>query len=146
MRIFNPQQGWQKVRNDIFFDGTSFRGFSGFIVVNGYLIVYESYLSGYMRRFRLSDGFFEEQWLSSDTFKGYYTLSYDWINNLVYASTFRSGTAYKPGFHKFVGTYQDALGSATSEEIGPSVKWKNANYDIDATGSTGNYNVYFRKE
>ncbi len=142
MRIFNPQQGWQKVGNDIFFDGTSFRGFCGFIVVNGYLIVYESYLSGYMRRYRLSDGFFEEQWLSSVPFRGYYALNYDWTNNFVYISTFNPGSpSYKPGFHKFVGTFQDALGSATSEEIGPSVKWKNSTYNIDATGSTGNYIV-----
>jgi hypothetical protein len=142
IRIFDPKQGWQKVGNDIYFDGTSFRGFSGFIVVNGYLIVYESYESGYMRRFRLADGFFEEQWLSFDSWKGFYTMSYDWVNNFVYVSTFLPVGLYKPGFYKFVGTYQDAVGSATSEAIGPSVKWKNSTYDIDATGSTGIFNVY----
>ena len=142
MRVFNPQNGWQKIGEDILFDGSSFRGFCGFIVVDGYLIVYESYLSGYMRRFRLSDGSFEEQWLSSVPFRGYYALSYDWNNNFVYISTFNPGSpTYKPGFHKFVGKFQDAIGNAVSQDIGPSVNWKNSIYNIDATGSTGNYNV-----
>lgn len=141
MRIFNPSLDWEKVGDDIYFDGTSFRGFSGFMVVNGYLLVYESYLNGYMRRYRMADGFFEEEWLTSTPFKGYYTCAYDWSNNFVYMSTFVPGAAYKPGFHKFIGTYQDALGSATSEEIGPSVKWKNSTYYVDQTGSTGSYTV-----
>jgi len=58
--------------------------------------------------------------------------------NLVYASTFRPGAIYKPGFHKFVGTYQMLLEVQFSEEIGPSVKWNNATYDVDATGQPEN--------
>jgi hypothetical protein len=146
MRIFDPKQGWQKIGNDLYFDGSAFSGFTSFLVAQEYLIVYESYLNGYMRRYRLSDGFFEEQWLSSDPFQSYYAFSYDWINNFVFASTFRPGTFYKPGFHKFVGVYQDANGSATSEEIGPSIKWRNASYEIDANGSTGNFYVYLLGE
>lgn len=142
LRMFNPNQGWKKVGEDINFDGTSFSGFSGFFVTNGYLFVFESATSGYMRRYRLSDGFFEQEWLVFLPVPYFYTWIYDWTNNFVYASTFRPGGApYKPGFHKFVGTFQDALGSATSEEIGPSVKWKNSIYNVDATGSTGSYNV-----
>lgn len=142
MRKFDPQQNWKKVGDDVIFDGTSFPGFSAFFVVDNYLYVFESAISGYMRRYRINDGFFEEEWLVASPVPYYYTWTYDWINNLVYSSTFRPlGAPYKPGFHKFVGKFQDAFGMAMSQEIGPSVKWKSCEYDIDVTGSTGIYTV-----
>ncbi len=142
MRILDPSNSWNQLGNDITFAGSSAPGFSGFFVADGFLYTYESSNSGYMRRFKLSDGSFEEEWLTGVTFQSYYSWTYDWLNNFIYASVYRVGAAsYKPGFHKFVGKYQDALGNATSEEIGPSVKWKSSVYNVDATGSTGTYNV-----
>ena len=140
MRIFNPQQDWEKVGSDIVFDGSSFPGFSGFFVVGNFLYVFESSISGYMRRYRINDGFFEEEWLVATPVPYYYTWCYDWYNNFVFASTFSpGGNPYKPGFHKFVGKFQDAYGTAISDYIGPSVKWNSYRYEIDTTGSTGIY-------
>ncbi len=143
LRTLDPQNGWSRVGDDIIFGGSSQElGFSGFIVVDGYLITYESYDSGYMRRFRLSDGAFEEEWVSHMPFWNYYTMAYDWKNNFVYFSTFRPGyTYYQPSFHRYTGVHQESAGRITTEEIGPALKWNYIKYDMEDRNSGGTYNA-----
>ncbi|MDR3667145.1 MAG: C25 family cysteine peptidase [Ignavibacteriaceae bacterium] len=142
MRIFDPHNSWKKVGNDILFTGSSAPGFSGFMVVNGYLFTYESYESGFMRRYRLSDYVFEEEWIAFPKF-GMYTICYDWINNNVLGSTFRPyPTLYTPSFYKFIGTYKDAKGNVLTKDIGPALNWNSTKYNIDSTGSKGKYSAF----
>jgi hypothetical protein len=142
MRIFDPHNSWKKVGNDMVFTGSSAIGFSGFMVVDGYLFTYESYESGFMRKYRLSDFVFEEEWIAFSKF-GMYTICYDWINNNVLGSTFRpSPTIYTPSFYKFIGTYKDTKGNALTQDIGPALNWNSSKYSIDSTASKGKYNAF----
>jgi hypothetical protein len=142
MRTFDPHNSWNKVGNDIVFTGSSARGFSGFMVVDGYLFTYESFQSGFMRRYRLSDYVFEEEWIAFSKF-GIYTICYDWINNNVIASTFRpSPTLYIPNFYKFIGTHKDSKGNILTQDIGPALKWNSIQYNIDTSASKGKFNAY----
>ena len=142
MRIFDPHNSWKKIGNDIVFTGSSAYGFSGFMIVDGYLFTYESYNSGYMRRYRLSDFVFEEEWIAFSKF-GMYTLCYDWINNNVLASTYRpSPVVYTPSFYKFMGTYKDAKGNVLTQDIGPALNWNSTKYIIDSNASKGKYNAF----
>ncbi len=88
----------------------------------------------------LTDGSFKEEWLSYDPFQGFYSWCYDWQNDLVYASVFRSG--FTPSIFKFAGKYKDASGNCVSPSIGPAAKWNSINYSIDANGATGTYTAY----
>jgi Peptidase family C25/Propeptide_C25 len=142
MRIFDPHNSWKKIGNDIIFTGSSARGFSGFIVIGGYLFTYESYESGFMRRYRLSDFVFDEEWIAFSKFD-IYTLCYDWINNNVLTSTYKpSPTVYTPSFYKFIGTYKDAKGNVLTHDIGPALNWNSTKYSIDSTASKGKYNAF----
>ena len=141
LRTFDPNNAWRTVGKDIVFPGTSAPGFSGFIVVDGYLFTFESSNSGYIRRYNIAALTFEEEWLLYSPFVNY-SICYDWVNNNVIASTYKpEGTLYKPAFYKFVGTYKDAKGSAVTPDIGPALTWNNVNYVIDSTASKGKYNV-----
>ncbi len=62
LRKFDPSNNWQKIGEDIVFSGSIIRRVSSFIIVNGYVIVYENYNIIKLRRYRLSDGVFEEEW------------------------------------------------------------------------------------
>jgi hypothetical protein len=140
MRTFNPANGWQKVGEDIQFSGSSDPGFCGFIVVNEHLITYESLDEGRLRRHRLSDGVFEEEWVAYLPFKDFYAICYDWIHDYVYFSTFLPlGFSYTPAFHQFAGTYKNADGFISSGEIGPARDWQALQFNFDLTGSTGYY-------
>ena len=140
MRTFDPANGWQKIGEDIIFSGSSDPGFSGFIVVNNHLITFESLDEGLMRRHRLSDGIFEEEWHSFLPPMDFYTISYDWEHDFVYFSTFLPlDLPYSPAFHQFIGTYKNSDGFISSGEIGPSRDWKDLEFNFDLTGSTGFY-------
>ncbi|HZW40012.1 MAG TPA: C25 family cysteine peptidase [Ignavibacteriaceae bacterium] len=139
LRIFDPSNNWQKVE-DKMLGSTNYPGFSGFFVAHGYIYPYENYNSGWMRRIRLSDGFFEEEWLTSLNFQGYYAWSYDWNNDDVYASVFRS-YGFKSKFTKFTGRYTDAIGNIVTKPVGPASKFNSVNFDIDTTNSLGSYSV-----
>jgi hypothetical protein len=121
--------------------GTSFlQGFSSFFVADGYLYPIENYNSNYIRRIRLSDGLFEEEWFLNDSFQSYYAICYDWINDNVYTSVYRS-SGYSPKFSKFKGKYADATGTISTREIGPASKWNDINYKISAPGSNAGYSA-----
>ena len=137
VRVFDPASNWNKAKNDLILSGSSYPGFSSFFVTNGYLYAYENYESGYMRMFDLSNGSFIEEWLSYDPFQGLFAWCYDWQNDFVYSSVFRSGYASK--IFKFAGKYKDAKGTALSPTIGPAAEWKSMTYTINASGAAGTY-------
>ncbi|MCK7524951.1 MAG: hypothetical protein MZV64_48760 [Ignavibacteriales bacterium] len=46
------------------------------------------------------------------------------------------------GFFKYIGTYVQAFGSLTTNEIGPARKWNELNFNLDNTGSLGYFTNY----
>lgn len=143
LRTFNPDNNWAKVGEDLILSGSTIRRIASFIVVQGYLIVYENYNGYSLRSYRLSDGAFEEEWRYSVKAKDYYCIAYDRINNFVYFQTFRPGTIpYTPAFFKYHGTYIEANGEVSSPEIGPSAHWNRLDYVIEKTNSNGVFNSY----
>jgi hypothetical protein len=142
LRVFDPNNNWNKIGEDIVFSGTTLRRISSFIISNGYLIVYENYFLISLRRYRLSDGAFEEDWWYSPKVKDFYAIAYDHANNFVYFQTFRPIGQYVPAFFKYRGTYIEANGQLVSPEIGPASKWHNLEFDIDQTNSNGTYKSY----
>jgi len=139
LRTFDPSNSWKKAKEDMELTGTSFlQGFSSFFVADGYLYPIENYNSNYIRRIRLSDGLFEEEWVLNDTFQSYYAICYDWTNDNVYTSVYRS-SGYSSKFSKFRGKYADATGTIATQEIGPASKWTDINYKISTPGSGAGY-------
>jgi hypothetical protein len=140
LRTFDPSLGWIKVGDDKVFDGISAYGFSSFYIYRGYLQTYESFISGYIRKYRITDGFFEEEYLPFLENKKVYSWSYDWTNNLLWGGLFTPAVInYDFGFYKCVGSYVEAAGKLISQNIGPARKWSTINFDLETTGSTGNY-------
>ena len=143
MRTFDPSNNWEKVGDDIIFGGSTMRRVSSFFVVNGHTIIYENYNLTFMRRYSLPDGLFEEEWRYAFPSKNYYGITYDHLNNFVYFTAFRPGTTpYLPGFYKYAGTFIEANGAITSQEIGPASKWHNLEFNIDQTNSNGIYRAF----
>ena len=135
LRTFDPANGWEKVKNDMVLSGSSYAGFTNFFVVNGYLFVYEHYEAGLMRRYNLSDGSFEEEWLTRTPFQGFYAWCYDKSNNLVYASVFFGSN--KPKLTIYAGSYTNDAGIITTPLIGPAISWRHLTYQIEKTGTGG---------
>jgi hypothetical protein len=146
LRTFDPGNNWSKVGDDIIFDGNTIPMVMSFFVVNGYLIVYENFTSQYLRRYRLSDGVYEEEWAYYPPFtysRKHYTITYDYLNNFVYFGRFVPlASAYQPGFSRYAGTFIEANGEITSQEIGPASEWNNLEFDIDQTNSNGVYTAF----
>ncbi|MHB1688482.1 MAG: C25 family cysteine peptidase [Ignavibacteriaceae bacterium] len=130
LRTFDPKNNWSLAKPDMQLSGTSYPAFSGFFVADGYIFPYENYESGFMRRIRLSDGVFEEEWITYNPFQGYYAWCYGATNNLVYTSVFRE-KGVTPKISKFKGKYLDASGVVTTNEIGPASKWKTLSYSVN---------------
>ncbi len=139
LRTLDPAKNWQLARPDIKLLSTSYQGFTGFFVSDGYLFPYENYESGFMRRIRISDGYFEEEWVTYTPFQGYYAWCYDWQNNLVYASVYRQNTV--PKISIFKGKYLDVSGNAATNIIGPAGKWNSLSYSVENFGSNATYNA-----
>ncbi len=74
-----------------------------------------------MRRYNLSTGNFEEEWLTRKPFQGFYAWCYDKSNNLVYASVFFGSNI--PKITIYAGSYTSEVGKITTPLIGPAVKW-----------------------
>ncbi len=142
LRKFDPLDNWRKSAEDIIFSGSIIPRVASFIVVNNYLIIYENYNVSGLRRYRLSDGIFEEEWRYALKVKDFYSIVYDYINDFVYFQTFRPIISYTPAFFKYDGTYKEANGQITSQEIGPASKWHNLQFNIDQTNSNGVYNSH----
>ncbi|RJP69480.1 MAG: T9SS C-terminal target domain-containing protein [Ignavibacteriales bacterium] len=136
IRVFDPKQNWKKIR-DIQASGESYLGFTSFFATKDYIYPYENNIDGLIRKIAVSDGEFIDEWLSNSPYQGYYAWCYDYFNDLVYASVFRTGM--QPKISKFAGHYKQSTGSITTQEVGPVSEWKNISYAIDSKGSTGKW-------
>ncbi|MGA9294680.1 MAG: C25 family cysteine peptidase [Ignavibacteriaceae bacterium] len=141
LRTLEPENNWKKVGEDLVLSGTSYIGFTSFFVADGYLFAYENYESGFMRRYNLSNGSFEEEWFTRNPFQGFYSWCYDKVNNLVYASVFRSSGSYSPKITVYAGNYTDDAGTITTPLIGPALNWDKVTYEVDKNGSAGHTNM-----
>ena len=142
LRVYDPQNNWMQVGSDKTMNGSSAYGFSSFFVLDGYLFTYESYSSGYMRRYKISTGTFEEEWLAYSKELFFSSWTYDWSNNFVYGLRNMPFRANRPGFYKFLGMHQQASGSIISQDIGPAYQWNDITYNLDQTGSQGHFVAY----
>ncbi len=140
LRVFDPSSNWNLIEPYKVLSGSSYEGFSGFFVADGYLYPGEYLYSNFMRRIRLSDGLFEEEWSVYQPFQSYYSWSYDWQNNFIYGAVFRP-FGYTPKFSNFVGKYTDAYGSALSKQVGPPLEWDQLSYEVLNLGTSGRYSV-----
>ncbi len=138
LRVFDPSTGWTLQRPDLVCESSSFVGFTDFFVADGFIFPTENYRSNFMRRIRIEDGFFEEEWITYQPFQGYYGWCYDWMNDQVIASVYR--TDKTPKLSIFKGKYVDATGTITTSDIGPASSWDHLSYDINLnlTGSSSN--------
>ena len=139
VRILDPENNWELVK-DLIPTDRSFSNFCGFFVANGYFYPYENYQEGYLRRISLETGFYEEEWISFLPFQGFYAWTYDFENDVVYASVFSS--LHSPKISKFVGNYRNLSGNITSTPIGPAAEWNSVEYEIDSDGATGNFKAF----
>lgn len=139
LRTFNPADNWNLARPDIQLTSTSYQGFSGFFAADGYIYPHENFFSGFMRRIKADDGFFEEEWITFQPFQSYYAWCWDWQNNEIYASVYRSNFTHK--IAKFKGRYQNAQGSMLVSEIGPAQTWNHISYNIESGSAAATYNA-----
>ncbi len=137
LRTFDPNNNWAKVGSDQVFSGTSYEGFRGFFAAKGYIYPYEGTDAGFMRRLNLKTLIFEEEWLTSKKFKGYYAWVYDQVNDKVYASVFYLNK--QPMFTRFAGSSETGLGSLTSMAIGPAINWDSLSYSLTQQNMTASY-------
>jgi hypothetical protein len=144
IRKLDPNNNWEKVGDDLRTTSSSWGNlFSGFFVAKGYIFPYENFDAGWMRRIRLSDGFFEEEFLTNSVeegFQGYHSWCYDVQNDIVYGSIARAGLDDE--IRKFVGTYKQSSGTITTPLIGPASNWNSVSFDVDLNGYTGDYENY----
>ncbi len=138
VRFFDPENFWSRPRQDLL-TGSSTWGaiFSGYFVASGYIYLYEKDFNGAMRRIRLSDGVFEEEWFVWLPMPGFHGWCYDPINDLVYSSIAVPGN--EPEIYQFTGQYKEESGSILSPKIGPAISWNYVQYDLDLTGYNGEY-------
>ena len=146
LRVLDPANNWSLVQPDIALFGTSYRyGFTGFFVHGDYVYTCE-YFNNYMRKHRISDGYFEEEWLVSEphpqNFQHYFAWCWDWIHDRIYASVFMYPEPIAAKFGKFAGYYVDANGTITTKSVGPVAWWNNLKYDLTNTNPTGSFENY----
>ncbi len=139
VRIFDPNNNWQKVGNDIITTGHSYPSLTGFFVAGNYLYPYENFQEGYIRRINLSTGIYEEEWFSYVPYQGFYAWTYDRQNNAVYASV--ASSRFAPKIFKFKGSFKDSEGSVETQSIGPASKWNTIKYGIEDNSSSANFNA-----
>ena len=146
LRTFDPSNGWSLAKPDLELFGTSFYpGFSDFFV-HGESIYTTEIFNNYLRRYRLSDGYYEEEFLATNpppsNFKNYFAWCWDWQHDKIYASVFKyADTTVVPKFGKFAGYYVDANGTVTTKTIGPVAWWNNLKYDLTNPSPTGEYST-----
>lgn len=138
VRILDPANNWNKVKDDIVLFGTSFIAFSDFYVIGDYLYVNETW-DGWIRRYNLNTTIFEDEWVSFTPFQGFYSWTYDWERNEIYGSVFPNFLG--PKIHKFIGDYNDFNGEVFTFDVGPASRWINIDYDLETEGSLGSHTV-----
>ena len=145
LRTFDPSNNWSLVHPDVELFGRSYReGFTGFFVHGDYVYTCE-YFNNYMRKHRLSDGYFEEEWLVMEprntNFQHFFSWCNDWQNDNIYSSVFIFPGTITLKFGKFAGYYVDAVGNVTTKNIGPVAWWNNLSYDVINPSPTGEYSA-----
>ena len=146
VRTFDPANGWSLAKPDLELFGISYNpGFTGFFV-HGDRIYTCDYFNNYMRRHRLTDGIFEEEWLIMEphpqNLQHYFSWCNDWQYDKIYASVFKYlDTLVVPKFGKFAGYYVDANGTITTKEVGPVAWWNNLKYNFINLSTTGEYST-----
>jgi hypothetical protein len=142
LRTFDPSNNWSLARPDIILSGTSYSGFSGFFVHGDYIYPAQNlYGTVRMRRVRLSDGFFETEWVIVP-YSGHYAWCLDWANDKIYASTHAVNVPpVEPEFHRFSGFYTDANGEISTKPVGPVAWWNKVAYDFHKPTEAGEYEV-----
>ncbi len=145
LRTLDPVNNWQLVRPDFVLSGSSFEeGMTSFFVHGDYIYPTEYFDANFMRRIRLSDGFFEEEWVVMhpfpDNFQSYYAWCWDWQNDDIYAGVYRA-SGFEPKFSRFAGYYVDASGAITTKPVGPVAWWNSLEYDINNPSPTGTFRV-----
>lgn len=144
VRTFDPLNGWSLAKPDLELFGVSFYpGFSDFFI-HGDRIYTTEIFNNYLRRYRLSDGYYEEEWLATNppqsNFKNYFSWCWDWQHDKIYASVFKyNDPEVVPKFGKFAGYYVDANGTVTSKTIGPVAWWNSLKYDLYNPSPSGEY-------
>lgn len=142
IRVYDPANNWSLVAEHYYENLSSFVGFVNFFVADGYFYPYENYVSGYLRRIRISDGYFDLEWIPwfvDDIFQHirYYAWAYDWKNNQIYASVYRPGTPRIGRIGRYPARYLDAAGTIVSPDIGPANRYKSLSFKLDqGTGTT----------
>jgi hypothetical protein len=142
IRILDPQNNWSVVGSNKRLSGSSYLNFVSFFVADGYVYVYENGWSGFMRRINIETGIYEEEWLSFNPMKGFYSWSFDHHNNAVYASVWFRDSA--PQFYEFIGRYKKSAGSLTVTDVGPASSWSNVSYNIEQHGDFSDYSVLLK--
>jgi hypothetical protein len=146
LRILDPANNWNVV-NDYYYENlNSYLGFASFFVADGYFYPYENYYSGFIRRIRIVDGYFDADWFAWEPTGFYanirfYAWTYDWRHDQVYATNYRYGVSIPPKISKFVGKYVDARGSIATQSIGPAYSWENIEYNMVNNSLIGDYSV-----
>ncbi len=140
LRIFDPENDWSKVGDDIVFSGQAYQNFQSFFVDGKYIYPFEGNISGYMRRLNIETSLFEEEWITFDPYKGFYSWTYDPINDRVFAAVFKSG--FDPKIFKFFGSYNDTEGKIITPIIGPGVNFDSVTFSLNTEKSeTSEYSV-----
>lgn len=143
LRVLDPSNNWALARPDMELLSSSYPGFTDFFVAEGYIYPTEYLQGNYMRRIRISDGYFEEEWVVYKPFQSMFAWCYDKQNNKVYASVYRF-SGFAPKFFFFKGKYVDSRGTVSSNSIGPASEWKSLSFDLIADNITGTHsNILF---
>lgn len=141
-----PPYDWQLVNEYFYPNLLSYQGFASFFVFEDRFYPYENYNSGFMRRIRLSDGTYEQEWqtnysLNPSEVMRYFAWTYDWTNDLIYSTVYMLGKNLPRAIGVFKLKYLDSKGDVETSNIGPAKEWKNLQYDITSGSASGSYNV-----
>lgn len=135
LNVYDPLNGMQRVASHYYPLISSYNPFTYYFVADGYFYPYENFFSGFMRRIRISDGFFEQEWVpgyneNPNNIVRYYGWAVDSKNNYVYGAIYRPGIFQRRVVTKFPARYIDAKGTASTPVIGPASEWKTFRYSI----------------
>ncbi len=144
LRIFQPDNSWQLMKEIPFSNVHALSNVTGFFVGGEYFYVYGEESNGVMQRVNINNASDTLSWKVlplnySANEQWYHTWSYDYVNNLVYATQHRPGIELSPIISKFTGKYSDPYGIAISPIIGPAAAWQDVTFGSNKTGNAGSF-------
>lgn len=144
IRVFNPANNWQVVNEYYYPNLISYQGFASFFIFEDRFYPFENFNSGFMRRIKLADGTYEQEWqtnynLNPSFIIRYYAWTYDWTNDLIYATVYIPSATLPKTVAVFKTKYLDSKGELETSLIGPAENWKILNYDISSGTSSGSF-------